>query len=412
MLTHLGTLPTGDFLRDYWQRKPLLIRQCFPGFVCPFDEHDLAGLALEEAVESRLVYASRHGRPWQLERGPFREKTLRKLPPEGWSLLIQGLEQWLPEMADLLDAFRFLPGWRLDDIMASFAPPGGSVGPHYDHYDVFLIQARGRRRWLVGPRCDHHSPRVADTPLRILDGFPVENEWILEPGDVLYLPPTVAHHGIAIDGCITLSVGFRSPTLAEMISALADDWVARVDGPALERDYAERLQPSGLLAPELLGDVRAAVSRLLDDDAAMHDWLGRFLSQPKSETLVQAPSPDDWPGDDALLERLADPACEVRWNDGSRFLYRLEQAGTLPEDATHLADTLPEPDARPAAGIILYVDGESHPLPADTLAFVEGLCRGNRPAAGFPAPWVRQPAIRSLLVSLFRDGHLTFAEAS
>jgi 50S ribosomal protein L16 3-hydroxylase len=391
MLTHLGDMTTEEFLQDYWQKKPLLIRRCFAKLECPLDENDLAGLALEEEVESRLIFEKRHGKPWQLERGPFKDKKLRTLPDQGWTLLIQGLDQWVPEIADLLDEFRFLPGWRLDDIMASFAPPGGSVGPHYDHYDVFLIQATGRRRWLVGPRCDENSPRVEGTPLRILDGFPVESDWVLEPGDALYLPPAYAHHGIAVDNCITLSVGFRSPTMAEMISSFADYWIPQTDFPAFRRDYAEQHSACGLIPTAILDDFRQSLTRLLQNDTEMHGWIGRFLSQPKSDAVVQTPEEESLPDDKWLLDALQNQTLEVRWNDGSRYLY-------------HVSSTA-DP-AKQSAAVELFVDGHGYWLPASALPFVQGLCLSNRLPEGFLQDWLSHETIPPLVIRLIRQGSL------
>lgn len=159
----LGGLTPSEFLRDYWQKKPLVIRQAFPDFHCPVSADELAGLACEEGVESRIVIENDDGKPWQLHNGPFSPDRFSSLPEQDWTLLVQGLDHWVPDIADLLEHFRFIPNWRLDDIMASFAPKGGSVGPHYDQYDVFLLQAQGHRRWTFGGHCDHTSPRVEGT---------------------------------------------------------------------------------------------------------------------------------------------------------------------------------------------------------------------------------------------------------
>ena len=218
----LGGLTASEFLRDYWQKRPLVIRQAFPGFQSPVSPDELAGLACEEAVESRIVIENDAGKPWQLHNGPFSPDRFSDLPEQDWTLLVQGLDHWVPEIADLLDNFRFIPNWRLDDIMASYAPKGGSVGPHYDMYDVFLLQAQGHRRWTFGGHCDHTSPRVEGTPLRILSSWDGEETVTLAPGDMLYLPPGIGHHGVAEDDCITLSVGFRAPTIDDILTSFTD----------------------------------------------------------------------------------------------------------------------------------------------------------------------------------------------
>ena len=192
-----GELSVEVFLNQYWQKKPLLIRQAFPGFVCPIDANELAGLACEEHVESRIVLENDQGRPWQCRMGPFDESDFASLPPTHWTLLIQGLNNWVPDISDLLNYFRFIPNWHLDDIMASYAPDQGSVGPHFDFYDVFLLQAEGKRRWKIGNTCTADTARLEGTDLRILKEFETQTEWLLEPGDMLYLPPQIAHYGVA-----------------------------------------------------------------------------------------------------------------------------------------------------------------------------------------------------------------------
>ena len=182
----LGGISAEVFLRDYWQKKPLLIRQAIANFESPLEGNDLAGLSLEEMVESRIVLE--HGEtPWQLKHGPFDDDTYSSLPERDWTLLVQAVDQFSPEVAAVLEHFQVLPNWRIDDVMIGFAVPGGSVGPHYDNYDVFLLQAEGQRTWKVGQMCNSESPLLAHPDLRILDGFEQTDEWVLEPGDMLYL---------------------------------------------------------------------------------------------------------------------------------------------------------------------------------------------------------------------------------
>ena len=217
----LGGISAREFLRDYWQKKPLLIRQAIPGFQSPISPDELAGLSLEEDVESRLVIE--HGEsPWELRRGPFTEHTYQQLPERDWTLLVQAVDQLVPDVAELIEHFRFLPNWRIDDVMISYAAPGGGVGPHFDNYDVFLLQAHGQRRWRIGQMCDSESPMLAHGDLRILADFQGTEEWVLEPGDMLYLPPRLAHFGTAEDACMTYSVGFRAPSAAEVLTHFTD----------------------------------------------------------------------------------------------------------------------------------------------------------------------------------------------
>ena len=219
----LGEITADEFLSEYWQKKPLLIRNAIPNFIPPIEGDDLAGLSLEEEVESRLVI----GDDWQLEHGPFEESRFETLPNRNWTLLVQGVDLWVPEVADLLKSFDFLPAWRLDDIMVSYAEDGGSVGPHFDYYDVFLLQGSGQRRWQVGQLCTADDLHTDNTRLKVLKEFNAVEDWVLNPGDMLYLPPKIAHHGVAIGECTTFSVGFRAPAATEMLDDLATELLSR-----------------------------------------------------------------------------------------------------------------------------------------------------------------------------------------
>ncbi|WP_111656656.1 JmjC domain-containing protein [Isoalcanivorax indicus] len=226
-------LPAADFLRDYWQRKPLLARGCASGLEIP-DPDTLAGLALEDGVESRLIMGGQQGQhgetaSWTQRHGPFDEDDFRTLPESHWTLLVQSVDYCLTEVSLLLDSFDFLPPWRLEDIMISYAVRGGSVGPHFDQYDVFLIQASGQRRWQLGPACDASTPLQPHDSLRLLADMPVQEEHLLGPGDVLYIPPGVAHWGIAEDDdCVTWSVGFRAPRRADLLARITDECLANM----------------------------------------------------------------------------------------------------------------------------------------------------------------------------------------
>ena len=209
------------FLRDHWQKQPLLIRNPWRQWLDPIEPDELAGLALEEGVESRLVV--REGAGLTLEHGPFPEDRFQALGAMPWTLLVQAVDQHHPEVAALMGAFRFIPNWRIDDVMVSYASDGGGVGPHFDQYDVFLVQGAGKRLWQVGAPCDAATPLMAQADLRLIEGFEASQEWILEAGDILYLPPGFAHNGVAIgDGCMTYSIGFRAPARSELIAQWCD----------------------------------------------------------------------------------------------------------------------------------------------------------------------------------------------
>ncbi|MDX1803230.1 MAG: cupin domain-containing protein [Alcanivorax sp.] len=224
------TLPldAATFLRDYWQQKPLFMAAAASGLDYP-DADTLAGLAMDESVESRIIQGAGDG-PWQLRQGPFDETVYPQLGERDWTLLVQSVDHCLTGVSLLLDSFAFLPAWRLEDIMISYATEGGSVGPHYDRYDVFLIQAAGQRHWQLGDICDDDSPRQDTDQLKLLADMPVRDEFVAGPGDVLYLPPGVAHHGVARDSdCITWSVGFRAPDYQMLMAEIAGECLSQAD---------------------------------------------------------------------------------------------------------------------------------------------------------------------------------------
>lgn len=282
-----GQIRQSEFLRDYWQRQPLLLRQALPDFQSPLSVDEVAGLAMEDSIESRLVLEQpRAEQPWSVQHGPFTEATLTELPPTHWSLLVQAVDQWVPEVAELLSQFRFLPAWRLDDIMISVAPEHGSVGPHFDQYDVFLLQVEGERRWTVGPACTPETPIIEDAPLSILrEGIPEPTQsWVLAPGDMLYLPPRLAHHGVALNTCMTWSVGFRAPDAAEALQGLAlrselEDDIDFQRYTDTDLDLSEAA--TDRLTDASLQRLRTLLARIIDRDDLLADWLGAFMTQNK-----------------------------------------------------------------------------------------------------------------------------------
>jgi 50S ribosomal protein L16 3-hydroxylase len=279
----LGAISAEEFLTDYWQQKPLLIRQAIPNFAAPIDGDELAGLALEQEVESRLVV----GTDWQLENGPFSEQRFQTLPDSHWTLLVQGVDLWVPEVAELLQRFNFLPPWRLDDIMVSYAEDGGSVGPHFDYYDVFLLQGAGQRRWQIGQLCDSDTPLAGNSDLKILRDFEATDEWVLNTGDMLYIPPKIAHHGVAIGDCTTFSVGFRAPAATEMLDDLATELLSRGPAPKYLTDPPLTLEmANNNIPPVYIARVKALLMETLNDDQLLAEWFAQFMTEPKYPMLV------------------------------------------------------------------------------------------------------------------------------
>ena len=220
-MVHFGKISKEEFLRDYWQKKPLLIKQALPNFISPISPDELAGLACEGEFESRIITGSTDDNNWQLANGAFAEAAFSDLPNDNWTLLVQGVDRYVDEVYHLVNHFDFIPRWRFDDVMISYAAKGGSVGPHFDFYDVFLLQGSGKRRWHISTENCTLDNYLDGAPLRVMKQFDAEVVWDAEPGDVVYIPPKVAHHGVSLDDdCMTFSIGYRSYSHQEMRLAL------------------------------------------------------------------------------------------------------------------------------------------------------------------------------------------------
>lgn len=286
----LGGLSPQRFMKKHWQKKPLLIRQALPGVQAPISRAELFALAGLEGVESRLIEQQprKKGRAsWSLKHGPFARRALPPLSQPAWTLLVQGLDLHVSAARELLDRFRFVPEARLDDLMISFATDGGGVGPHFDSYDVFLLQVQGRRRWRIG-RLEDPSLQP-DVPLKILSNFEVEEEWVLEPGDMLYLPPRWAHDGVAEGGeCMTCSIGFRAPMQAELARELLVRCADGVDtdrvAATLYRDAKQEATGTpGHIPVALVQFATQAVQAALESPQALRVALGEYLTEPKAQ---------------------------------------------------------------------------------------------------------------------------------
>lgn len=284
-------MPPQLFLRRYWHKRPLLIRNAFPGFVSPIDPDELAGLACEEAALSRLITHDRASDGWSLRNGPFEEDQFPTMPDHDWTLLVQDVDKWDPDVAALLDAFDFLPRWRIDDIMVSFAATGGSVGAHVDQYDVFLLQAHGQRRWQIDVSDNPPLEFREDVELKLLRQFTPTHDWVLGPGDMLYLPPGVPHLGVAQNPCLTFSVGMRAPSSAELIADYLDTLVAEADETIRYRDPDLAL-PSDRneIDAAAMGRVVQALNALrMNDPDRLGEWFGRFITTYRSAGQAAAP---------------------------------------------------------------------------------------------------------------------------
>jgi len=333
-------MPAVQFLRDYWQKRPLLVRAAFPGFVSPIEPEDLAGLACEEMALSRLIRHDRASDAWQVQTGPFPEDLFPTLGDRDWTLLVQDVDKWDADVAALLAHFDFIPRWRIDDIMVSFAATGGSVGAHIDQYDVFLLQAKGHRRWQIDAGPNPPLGFRDDVELKLLRQFTPTHDWVLAPGDMLYLPPGVPHHGVAEDPCLTFSVGMRAPSAAELMGDYIDTLAASADEALryADADLVPAQDPNEIDAEAMRRVVDALNTLRFGDPDSLGDWFGRFITQYRSADVVAA--------DDEPRSRI-----EIEWS--------LEHEGGVLQRHPHARLAW----RRAADGGRLYVSGHDFVLP-------------------------------------------------
>lgn len=383
----LGGITAEVFLRDYWQKKPLLIRNAFPNFQSPLDANELAGLSLESEIESRIIIE--HGEtPWQLLHGPFEEQTYENLPPSHWTLLVQAVDQFIPEVAELQESFRFLPSWRIDDVMISYATQGGGVGPHYDNYDVFLLQAAGQRRWKIGQACNSQSALLKHPDLRILEHFIDTDDWVLSPGDMLYLPPCLAHWGIAEDDeCMTWSLGFRAPSSAEIITHYTD-FVARFSPDEDRYSDSQMTLPTNPaeIRNEDIQRLRALINEQLNDDRLLLTWFGQFMTEPKYPERVEACDIEQ----DEVVQALENGALILR-NPSARFAW---------------SNIILEKDV-PAA--LLFVSGNSRLFSAHLVELLKLICSDDPLHLANLQVWLENDEAGTLITELIKQGSLEFA---
>ena len=384
MVWRLQGFDAADFVSRYWQQRPCVLRGAFAEFESPVSPGELAGLACEDGVHSRLVLERGGERPWEVRYGPFDEADFAGLPASHYSLLVSECEQWLPELAELLDQFRFIPDWRIDDLMVSYAPAGGSVGAHVDEYDVFLLQATGRRRWrYTAERID--APRVVEgLELALLEDFLPDQEAVLEPGDMLYLPPGIAHHGVALDPCMTFSIGFRAPSASDLLESLAFEAERSVVGARRYRDPDLELErdPAEITAREI-ERLRALASELVAGSGDLwRDAIGKLLS----DSPVVRDAADDQPIHISDLQASA-------WvkHPETRLLY--------------IAD---------AGEIRCYYNGRIHTLPADgeILDRLRALCARREWSRDFIASLMEIEPLARLLLDLADHGAIYPADES
>lgn len=280
-ISSLGNLPIDKFLSEYWQKKPLLIRNALENFESPIQADELAGLACEEQVESRIIFNQDNN--WQLNHGPFEENYFSSLPASNWTLLVQAVDHWSSKAAHFLQQFKFIPSWRIDDLMVSYATQGGGVGPHFDQYDVFLVQSKGQRQWEVGDVCDESTELIKDAPVSIISHFQAKETWVLNPGDILYVPPGFAHNGTAVsDDCITCSVGFRAPSHSEILREFTDHIGESLSETLRYEDQNLEAQAhSGEISTQTINKIQNILKNYSEDKQLITEWFGKYASTPK-----------------------------------------------------------------------------------------------------------------------------------
>lgn len=374
-------MPVQTFLRDYWQKRPLLIRQAFPDFERPLEPDDLGGLGCEETALSRLIEYDREHDRWTVHTGPLDESLFARLPDRDWTLLVQDVDKWDADVSALLEHFRFLPSWRIDDVMISYAEDGGGVGAHVDQYDVFLLQGMGKRRWSIDAKPHPPTAFREGLELKLLREFSPSHTWTLETGDMLYLPPGVPHDGVADGQCMTFSIGMRAPSKAELLLDFSEYLAEKI--PETERLSDAELtvtQRTGEIDSAALARVKTALGSIatsISEDALI-DWFGPFITQYRCAQM--AAPPDQTIDAPHLLQALATGNQLVR-HPWARLAW---------------ADTSTE--------TMLFAAGEALPCPQK---LAERLCT-QRPLDFETAP---TSAEATVLVELLNRGHLVMHEA-
>lgn len=375
-----------EFLQQYWQKRPVLLPGFIPEFSDAISAEELAGLACEEFIESRLITQPESGH-WQLHNGPFSESDFTALPNSNWTILVQAVDQWLGEVADIKTLFDFIPSWRVEDIMVSYATPGGGVGPHFDYYDVFLLQGLGKRRWQLGPRCNSEAQLKAGSELGILQNFEPAEEFQLSPGDALYIPPRFAHWGTAESDSLCYSIGFRAPSIAEMIEGFSDFLIKEQD-PAL-RYEDNKLSPKHRKGQIELSSLEPSFHMLterLNDKQKFVNWFGCYTSQPKYPELV-APLEAELSSSD--FAHLVNAGVHLQRNPSSRFAF-IESQNDLKT--------------------YCFVDGSMVTFPLESIESIALICSDTELSSTEVTKLCQQPIISELLRQLLNQGSLLLPE--
>lgn len=379
----LNELTIEQFLAEYWQKKPVLLKGGFANFQDPISPDELAGLAAEEEIESRIV--ARQGEEWLLETGPFEDYA--QLGEQDWTLLVQAVDHWHPESAALIEPFRFIPNWRIDDLMISYSTPGGGVGPHLDQYDVFIIQGLGKRHWRVGMP-DASLKSLCPHP-RLLQVSPFVDciNVITEPGDILYIPPGCPHDGISVDASLNYSVGFRAPAQKDLLTGLADYLIENDLQGIRYTDPNRQLNSNiGAITSEDLQQVRSLLQGLIDDPKLLASYFGSYITHAKHD--LDATEPDPHYNADEIAEYLEEGSVLARLG-GLRVCYI---------------------QAHEDSDIQLFINGMTIVLPASAKRTVVQLSEHTVLDQAMAAEFAHDPAKLQLLTQLINLGYWYFIE--
>ena len=385
---NLGEITTEQFLAQYWQKQPLLIRNALPGFTSPISPDELAGLACEDTIESRLVIEKDGVTPWEVRHGPFTETDFGSLPESHWTLLVQDVEKHAQELHELIQPFRFIPDWRIDDLMISYATNHGSVGPHKDNYDVFLLQGLGKRRWQISTQPVSEDNMTDNLDLCIMKEFQAEQEWILEPGDLLYLPPNVAHYGTAVGECMTYSIGFRAPQSYELLHGFLEHKLEKaLENGAASQTYRDpdliMQDDPAHISTGNIEKLRTTIQDLLPKSPDEIDhWIGKYLSKSKEHLAIQIENPHL---DRATFITLWQDNNILMRNTAVRILYTEENDQC-----------------------IIYAYGFEYPVPAKYREGISALCRKREISFDSMRKWLDDEFFADILCQFYNLGYLYF----
>jgi len=373
----LGNLSPEEFMSEYWQKKPLLIRQAFPNFKSPITADELAGLACDEDVNSRIVMEKDGEHPWFPIFGPMDDEIYSSMPETHWSLIVNDLEKYLPELSWIIDRFRFVPEWRLDDLMVSYAADQGSVGPHIDLYDVFILQGQGQRRWHISTKPSTEGNQIKETPLRIQKDFQAEEEWIVEPGDMLYLPPGVSHHGVSLGESLSYSIGFRATSHADIVNEFIGYITQNLSPKLAYQDPDQTVQEySNEIKPDALKRVTEIFKEYLKPDhPELQRWFGRFVSDTKADVMTE---PEEEINSIEELKQLSKTG-KLNRHPASRFAFTQNANNTL-----------------------LFIDGEDYEVDTE---FSKALCAQRQLKIDEITDIASQNEL-SLMVELYNQGKI------